>query len=175
MAENTPQVYQFKIILNVRNQVWRRIQIAENSTFKDLHFALQRAMGWDSSEIMYHLHKFELTNPKTKKKDTIGIRFEDDDGIFNTLAHETVKIADYFIPPKYVTARYEYDFGIGWNHDIILEEILPAKPGTTYPQCIDGKWPCPPEDGVYHGDVPKVFDPKSVDFEPHLNLPEDSP
>lgn len=72
------KVYQFKITLNVKRKVWRRIQILENSTFKDLHVAIQKSMGWESAEIMYHLHKFVIRNPKTAKTDVIGIYFEGD-------------------------------------------------------------------------------------------------
>lgn len=171
MAEKVNKVYQFKIILHVKPQVWRRIQVAGNSTFKDLHFALQRAMGWESSEMMYHLHKFQVVNPETEEENNIGIYFQEDYELFKTIDHKKVKIADYFIPPDYVTADYEYDFGQSWRHTIILEKIIPAVEGATYPQCIDGEHPPMPEDGVYHGDEksrPKYFDPKSISFEPQL-------
>jgi hypothetical protein len=42
--------------------------------------------------------------------------------------------------------RYTYDFGDDWEHDIVLEKILPADPGTAYPVCLAGKGACPPED-----------------------------
>ena len=41
---------------------------------------------------------------------------------------------------------YEYDFGDGWEHIILLEKILPPEDGATYPRCIKGKRACPPED-----------------------------
>mgnify|MGYP000084270168 CR=1 FL=1 len=47
---------------------------------------------------------------------------------------------------------YDYDFGDGWEHDLIIEKILPAEPGTDYPVCLDGQRACPPEDcGGPHG------------------------
>ena len=39
-----------------------------------------------------------------------------------------------------------YDFGDGWEHDILVEKILPIEKGIHYPVCIDGKRACPPED-----------------------------
>ena len=41
---------------------------------------------------------------------------------------------------------YEYDFGDGWEHKIVLEKILPFEPGNAEPKCIAGRRSCPPED-----------------------------
>lgn len=43
-------------------------------------------------------------------------------------------------------ATYEYDFGDGWRHKIVLEKVLSAEPGVKYPLCLSGKRACPPED-----------------------------
>jgi hypothetical protein len=50
------------------------------------------------------------------------------------------------------TVRYEYDFGDGWEHEIVLEQLLTAEPGGRYPTCTAGASACPPEDcGGVHG------------------------
>ena len=41
---------------------------------------------------------------------------------------------------------YEYDFGDGWEHNVILETILPFDEKLEYPVCTAGKMNCPPED-----------------------------
>ena len=41
---------------------------------------------------------------------------------------------------------YEYDFGDGWEHKIILEKVLPHDTSLDVPRCIKGKRACPPED-----------------------------
>ena len=41
---------------------------------------------------------------------------------------------------------YEYDFGDGWEHEIVVEKIMEAEPKVSYPGCIKGKRNCPPED-----------------------------
>jgi len=47
---------------------------------------------------------------------------------------------------------YEYDFGDGWEHELLIEAAAEAEAGRTYPLCIDGAGACPPEDcGGYPG------------------------
>ena len=48
-------VYQLKIVLvGVRPQIWRRVQVPAEITLDELHLVLQAAMGWTNS----HLHSF---------------------------------------------------------------------------------------------------------------------
>jgi len=44
------------------------------------------------------------------------------------------------------SADYEYDFGDGWNHQILLKEIVPRDREAKYPICAGGERACPPED-----------------------------
>ena len=41
---------------------------------------------------------------------------------------------------------YTYDFGDDWEHEILVEKVLPVAPDTCYPTCLTGKRACPPED-----------------------------
>jgi hypothetical protein len=41
---------------------------------------------------------------------------------------------------------YEYDFGDGWLHEILVEQIVPVDPSEHYPVCLAGARACPPED-----------------------------
>ena len=47
------------------------------------------------------------------------------------------------VPVKFI---YRYDFGDGWEHEIVVERILPIRRGDQHPICLAGKRACPPED-----------------------------
>jgi hypothetical protein len=40
----------------------------------------------------------------------------------------------------------EYDFGDSWEHEIVVEQILAAGPGSATSRCLGGARSCPPED-----------------------------
>jgi hypothetical protein len=44
------------------------------------------------------------------------------------------------------TLIYEYDFGDGWEHQVVVEKVLPPDSQKTYARCLDGKNNSPPED-----------------------------
>ena len=166
MVKKTNEVYQFKITLNnSKPTIWRRIVVPSNYSFWDLHVAIQDSMGW----IDYHLHIFEIKNPKTNMKVEIGIPDEEDE-LFDRiiLPDYKEKITKYFNENNR-NARYEYDFGDSWIHTIKLEKILPATIGEKYPKCIDGKMACPPEDcggiGGYYNLIEIINDPSHEEYE----------
>jgi len=136
-------IFQFKITLKgTEPAIWRRIQVSEAYSFWDLHVAIQDAMGW----LDCHLHAFRIRRKQARKATLIGIPdeygFEEDPEI---LAGWEIPIAANFHDPG-DTADYEYDFGDGWDHEIMLEGILLRQKGQKYPQCSDGAQACPPED-----------------------------
>lgn len=59
--------------------------------------------------------------------------------------YKNIKISDLLKKEKDKIV-YEYDFGDSWEHDVILEKILPFDEKLSYPVCIKGKMHCPPED-----------------------------
>ena len=143
MAKRFDKVYQFKVTLRgIRPPIWRRIQVPGSYSFWDLHVAIQDAMGWWDS----HLHAFRVANPAHGDMDLIGIpdedRFDDD---LEYLAGWTVPIDNYFAEPG-DSASYDYDFGDGWEHEVVLDKIISREPKQKYPRCLAGKRKCPPED-----------------------------
>ncbi len=66
---------------------------------------------------------------------------------------------------------YEYDFGDGWEHKVVLEKILPLEYSES-PVVIKGKMACPPEDcgGVwgYSDFLDAIQNPKHEEHESML-------
>ena len=142
------QVYQFKISLKyIKPLIWRRIQVPENYTFRDLHVAIQNAMGWTDS----HLHQFILLDPVTKQTIFVGQIDDEFPSDFEILLEGETKIPKWFSPGR-KNAIYEYDFGDDWLHQVTFEKMLPREKDTKYPRCVGGARACPPEDcGSYPG------------------------
>lgn len=146
MVEKSKQVYRFKVTLSViKPKVWRQIQVPEDYTFWDLHVAIHDAMGWMENR----LHLYRVINPKTNKKEMIGIP----EDVYNkkqvcskTLAGWKLNIRDYFIDGYNNEISYLYDFDDKWEHVIQFEGVYPVDTCKKYPLCLAGKCICPPED-----------------------------
>ncbi|AKB22702.1 plasmid pRiA4b ORF-3 family protein [Methanosarcina sp. WH1] len=143
MKKTFEKVCQLKLSMEgITPQIWRRIQVPENYTFLDLHDAIQDVMDWDD----YHLHEFEMPNPKTGMMDRIGTESDDLEGFEEPLVPEKkTKISKYFTPENKI-ALYTYDFGDNWQVKVRLEKIHPIKEGVEYPICTAGKRAAVPED-----------------------------
>ena len=127
-------VYQLKISLDdVRPPIWRRVLTPASIPLAKLHQLIQLAMGWHNS----HLHAFNVGAT------TYGDPHPDlDDWMVNQRGVTLAQIA----PAEKSKVRYEYDFGDGWVHTLLVEKILPSEEGQTYPRCLTGRRACPPED-----------------------------
>jgi hypothetical protein len=133
--------YQFRVSLTgIEPAIWRRIQVPAKYSFWDLHVAIQDVMGW----LDYHLHAFRVRQKHKRKPIEIGIPGDEWDGV-TVVPGWKVPITDYFTEPGQVI-EYEYDFGDGWNHEILLEAVLLKERGAAYPRCVGGERACPPED-----------------------------
>ena len=141
--------YQFKVtLMGIDPAVWRRIVVPADYSFWDLHVAIQDSMGW----LDCHLHAFRLRNPDTGEAVEIGIPDDDPfDGQPQPLIGWDTPLVAYFRLPG-DRADYEYDFGDGWEHEVLLEHITSRLPSGQYPVCLEGARACPPEDsGGVHG------------------------
>lgn len=127
-------VYQLKITLKgMRPPIWRRVQVKSSTTLSQLHLAIQAAMGWWNC----HLHQFSIE----------GIDYGEPSSEYDwDLQDETrVKLSQVVKREKF-KFFYTYDFGDSWEHEILVEKVLPRDPKVTYSRCLTGKRACPPED-----------------------------
>jgi len=129
-----PSIYQLKVTLkHSKPPIWRRIHVKAHTTLYKLHQIIQIAMGWTNS----HLHQFIA--------DGVYYGEPHPDFGFEVVSERRVRLHQIAsdVREKFI---YEYDFGDGWEHEIVVEKLLAPEPKVRYPRCIKGKRNCPPED-----------------------------
>jgi len=150
-------VYQLKVTLrDSKPPIWRRIQVTSDTRLSTLHRVLQVVMGWEGA----HLHQFMAHGMYygTPHPD-FGFEVKNEK---NVSLHQVVsEVKDKLI--------YEYDFGDSWEHELLVEKILPLEGGKHYPICLTGKRACPPEDcgGIwgYASFLEAIRDPEHPDHD----------
>lgn len=131
-------VHQLKVTLRgLRPPVWRRVVVSSGTPLSELAELLEAAMGWLGG----HLHSFDTGDTIYQRPDPGG----DFGWGRRTVDEGTVTIADVLAEPK-AKLRWDYDFGDGWQHDVVVESIGPANAGIDAPVCLAGRRACPPED-----------------------------
>ncbi len=132
-VESGEELFQLRVMLDDTDpQVWRRVLAPASIRLDRLHGVLQAALGWTDS----HLHVFTVGEAR--------YGWRDPDFAEDIAAEDTVRLADIAGPGAIV--GYEYDFGDGWEHEILVEAVVLAEAGIVYPRCVDGAAACPPED-----------------------------
>jgi hypothetical protein len=133
-TESKRPVYQIKVTLDgIRPAIWRRLFVPASITLEGLHDVLQVAFGWTDS----HLHDFEAR----------GVHYGQPDSELEMerLDEHCVPLEEVLRKPK-DTMNYEYDFGDGWMHKVVLEKVLANAESRDTLSCIAGERACPPED-----------------------------
>ena len=95
--------------------IWRGLLVPAHMTLGDLHYVIQRAMGWDNE----HLHEFRV-GKTTYGESGPGVRALDPDGV--TLGDVQRKGIRNFI--------YIYDFGDSWEHVCAMKGHCSARRGS---------------------------------------------
>ena len=113
--------------------IWRRLLVRESMWLSRLHDTIQVAFDW--YDYQTHLFTFgELRFGNPFKRDELVI--EDDRDV--TLADLGVATLGHF--------GYSYNFDDGWQVEIAVESVGPAKKRAYYPSCAAGERAGPPED-----------------------------
>lgn len=127
-----PSVHQGKVSLRgARPPIWRRLEVPSDIDLQRLHRCIQAAFGWGGSHLWVFdtpLGEFGLLDSELEHGDAATI----------TLAEVA--------PNERDRLRYIYDFGDGWDHDILVEKVGPLSEEAHYPRCTAGRRACPPED-----------------------------
>jgi hypothetical protein len=151
--------YQLKVtLIDSKPPIWRTILVPSNIALSVFHTALQISMGWTNS----HLHQFIA--------DGVFYGIKDDDfGMDMEIEDENKFKLHHLLKSEKEEIKYEYDFGDGWEHKILLEKIIPFDKNAQVALCIKGKRACPPEDcgGVwgYEELIETINDDKHPEYE----------
>jgi hypothetical protein len=161
-SPKTAPIYQLKITLDgITPLIWRRFLVSSNIPLNRLHDTIQIVMGW----MDYHLHMFEIDGQ------IFGDPQDDEFGEMGTLDETNYRIRKV-IEHEGLRFQYEYDFGDGWRHTLLLEKILPPDPSMHLPVCLQGRGACPPEDvggvGGYANFLEALRDPEHEEHEEYL-------
>jgi len=154
-------------LLDTNPPIWRRIQVPATYSFYDLHVAIQDAMGWTDS----HLHEFEVVDPANRAPVRLGLPNDEFPAGQATLPGWKAPLVRYF--RKVATrARYVYDFGDNWEHELRFEGERSGEEGVRYPRCVAGERACPPEDcgsvAGFEGFLRAIGDPGHEEHESML-------
>ncbi|MBO3743207.1 plasmid pRiA4b ORF-3 family protein [Actinoplanes flavus] len=130
-SDGPAPIFQLKVSLrDAKPPIWRRLEVPADTGLADLHTIIQIAFDWDDS----HLHAFETGY-----------------GTFGLADPELGHQAERPVTLEQVAAgaggriRYTYDFGDGWEHDILVEKVL-ERGSEQYPRCTGGRRAAPPDD-----------------------------
>src|SRR4051794_17726455 len=127
-------IYTLRVELqHIEPLIWRRVHVPTDISLPRLHDVLQVVMGWTDS----HLHSFHVGDRGyTNAEDPAELNMVPEKGRkLDELLGDTIREFDY-----------EYDFGDGWQHRIVVEEIGKPVVDWPYPLCVAGERACPPED-----------------------------
>lgn len=153
--ESQPSVYEMKVRLKgIKPAIWRRFRLSGSASLYKLHLILQAVMGWSD----YHLYEFQIGQ----------LRFGEPDPNWETRSAKRVRLSDILTKEK-ARFTYVYDFGDDWEHEVVVEKILPSAEKLVHPICIGGKRACPPEDcggiGGYSRLLELISNPKDDEYE----------
>ena len=170
--ENDARAFRVRIELDLEglHPCWREIEIPATATFLDLHVVIQRIFNWYDE----HLFSFKTT--------ARGQKLHIEEACFLDPSLEVFEPADYAVIeaagirlgdvfPRTRTARYDYDYGDGWEHKVkVVKTISNSK--LAVPRLVDGAGDAPPEDvggpGGFERFLQVVANPKDPDHESML-------
>jgi len=146
----------------------RVVELLPSQTLKHMHETIQAAFDWSKD---FHLHEFRRV--EEDESITIYVPWDELDDVKNNyldsldfdeqypdLCHHRQRSP----PEKHLSENskklfgcfreigqsidYEYDFGDGNMHKIVLEDVVERVEGRFYPRCTQARGLRPPEDGV---------------------------
>lgn len=151
-------IYRFRIILDVKEDVLRDIEIDETASFEDLHHAITQAFGFLGNEMA----SFYLSDEQWIQGEELPIEAMDT----SQKSYGNQKLNTVFSAAQHHLI-YIYDFFNLWTFFVELMEVAEPTTGTSYPNLINAQGEVPEEapEKFFESDADDPID--AEDFEEH--------
>jgi hypothetical protein len=139
------EIARLKVTLkDIHPPIWRRIEVPRTNSFRQLSDVIVAAFRWSNS----HLHEFEIGKRMVLGARCIGMTevLDDFPRFFGPPVEDDRTVGLAGVLERGVRLIYRYDFGDGWEFNVLVEDVSPAAEGTVYPRVTHGRRSAPPED-----------------------------
>ncbi len=166
-------VYRFRVILDAEEDVFRDIELLQESTLEDFHNSIVNAFGFDGTEMASFYTSDESWN---QGEEIPQFDLNEGDGEDNIrLMNETT--LDTVVSEEETKLIYVYDFLNMWTFLIELGEIAEVEEGRDYPNLmfVHGQIPLEAPDKEFIADRGNLEEDYDADFdlEDYDDLPFD--
>jgi hypothetical protein len=154
-------VYRFRVILDTKEDVFRDIELLEESTLEDFHNTIVNAFGFDGNEMA----SFYLSDEDWNQGEEIS-QYDLSEGEESVrLMNETT--LDSIVSESQTKLIYVYDFLNLWTFLIELAEIAEIEEGRDYPNLmfVHGQIPLEAPDKEFIAEKDEFEDELDTDFD----------
>lgn len=154
-------VYRFRVILDTKEDVFRDIELLEESTLEDFHNTIVNAFGFDGNEMA----SFYLSDEDWNQGEEIS-QYDLSEGEESVrLMNETT--LDSIVSESQTKLIYVYDFLNLWTFLIELAEIAEIEEGRDYPNLmfVHGQIPLEAPDKEFIAEKNEFDDDLDTDFD----------
>lgn len=159
-------VYRFRVILDTQDDVFRDIEILEESTLEDFHNTIVNAFGFDGNEMA----AFYISDDEWNQGEEISQFDLSDETESVRLMNETT--IDSVVSKNERKLIYVYDFLNMWTFLIELAEIAEIEDGRDYPNLmfVHGQIPLEAPDKEFVADKNEYDEDSDFDLDDYDDL-----
>lgn len=153
-------IYKFRVILDVKEDVFRDIVIQGDATLEDFHNVIVQSFGFAGDEMA----SFYLTDDDWNQGEEITLFDLSESGEIRLMEETSVDSVVSEDEPKLL---YVYDFFSMWTFFVELVEIADEEEGATYPALLfaHGSIPAEAPEKMFESDDFDEFDDEFNDFD----------
>ena len=153
-------VYKFRVILDVKEDVFRDIIIQEDATLEDFHNVINQSFGFTGEEMA----SFYLTDDDWNQGEEITLFDVSESGETRLMEETTI---DEVVSEDNPKLLYIYDFMQMWTFFVNLVEIDDERAGASYPMVLNtvGSIPAEAPEKNFVADDLNEFEDEFNDFD----------